>query len=254
MPRYDESTRDFMQKFAEQPSSDHKDKSVLDPLRTARMVVKGLEDPRKALGKALVRVATKEIMSKEGALKVLYLFSFLNDHYKRDWWDWEPETLWHFLDRDHFNGGGSTPEEIKEAVMALQVCVNTMSPYENWHIFENVTNAFCLNPVDFSTLQPPDVDEAALGLQILRKIQPQTPFDTEVLMYVAVCAHAAGLCYLPKELFFETQVHLDKITFEYTLRDAAKKAWEGDKTSKDEAVLIQIERLKEIKSFIEKGI
>lgn len=254
MPRYDESTRDFMQKFSEQTPPEQKERGALDPLRTARMVVKGLEDPKKALGKALVRAATKEIMSKEGAVKILDLFSFLNDHYKRGWWDWEPETIWHFLDRDHFNGDGSTPDEIKEAVMALQVCVNTMSPFENWHIFENVANAFNFNPVDFSTLQPPDIDEAALCLNILKKIQPQTAFDPEVLMYVAVCAHSAGMCYLPDDLFFGVQPYLDKITFEYSLRDSTKKAWENKKSSNDEAVSIQISRLKDVKSFIEKGL
>lgn len=261
MAHYDKATSDFINKISgeaqtTEPETPEDLRSSLKPLRLARQVIKAISEPEKSLGRVLVRAAAHGMMEKDSSIKILNLYQFMNDHHNRLWWDWEPETIWKTIESDHMDGEGSTPEELKSAVMALQLCVNSMAPFEHWHIFEKVGHAFNWNPVDFSILQPLEPDEAALAMQILKKIQPKSTFDDEVLSYVAVCAKAAGMVWLPDNMAPGVQPKLDEITFEYLLRDATKKAWE-DKTLPGDAILrfqveVQIQRLQDVQDLLGK--
>lgn len=261
MAHYDKATSDFITKIAgsvpdtvaDAPDEEH---LSLDPLRAAKRLTKGVKNPREALAKYLVSTATKSLMEKDSSIKILKLYGFMNDHYDREWWDWEPETIWKSLETDHLDGEGSTPDELKNAVMALQLCVNSMAPFEHWHIFEKVGHAFSWNPVNFEIVQPLEPDEAALAMQLMRRIQPKSIFDDEVLSYVAVCAKSAGMVWLPDSMAPGVQDKLDGITYELALRDAAKKAWEekalpGDDLLKSQ-VEIQLARLRDVAELLGK--
>jgi hypothetical protein len=255
MARIDDLTREFMDKVAGVPQKEETppEKHLsLKPFSIAKQVLKGVDNPQKAIGKILVRTALGEVMDKEGEVGILSLYSFLNDHYERAWWDWEPETIWAELARDHFSGG--TPDEIKDAVMALQLVLNTNAPFEHWHIFEKVGHAFGYNPVDFTMLQPLEPDEAALAMALLSKIRPQQEFDQEVLMYVAVCAKSAGMVWLPEDLFPKVQPQLDEINFEVGLRDSVRKAFEEKSPSVTGAIDIQLARINEVRDYVKKGM
>lgn len=252
MARIDEHTKQFMDAVADsdaQPSGG----ISLKPIRLMKQMSKGIDNPQKALGKLLVRGTLNEVLDKEGAVNVIDLYGFLNDHYARLWWDWEPETIWAELQRDHFTGGA--PEEIKDAVMALQLTVNSHAPFEEWHVFEKVGHAFCFNHVDFTIVQPLEPTEAALTMALLGKIRPQEKYDHEVLMYVAVCAKSAGMVWLPEEMFPGVQPCLDDINYDVTLRDSVIKAYK-EKNSSDlsAAVEIQLARIKETEQFVRKGL
>lgn len=258
MARIDDLTREFMNKVSgiqekKEPES-HEDALSLKPIRSLKQVVQGVENPRQMMGKLLVRAATREMFDKEGSLNVFSLYRFLNDHYSRQWWDWEPETIWSELQRDHFSEG--TPEEIKDMAMALQVTLNSHSPFEHWHIFENIAHAFSSNPVSFAILQPVEPDEAALAMQVLSRIRPEEKYDREVLMYIAVALKAAGMVLAPQDLFPGVQTYLDEITFEHDLRDKVKGIWDKkDKVpSVTDAEEIQIARLNEVHEYVAKGL
>jgi hypothetical protein len=264
MARYDKATEEFMSKLAgeQKPvepadaSGDEEKDLSLRPIRVLKSLSKLKVNPREGITKTLIRLTARNVMEKDSALKVLSLYQFMNDHYKRDWWDWEPETLWRSLEVDHLEGEGATPDEIKNAVMALQLCVNAMAPFEHWHIFEKVGHAFNWNPVSFAIVQPLEPDEAALAMAVLRKIQPRNTFEPEVLVYVAACAKSAGMVYLPDNMAPGVQEKLNDITFEIELRDATKKAWEDKELPKDGAlrdqVEIQIQRLEDVKTLLVK--
>lgn len=257
MARIDDLTREFMNKVAgtqETKEPESPESLSLKPIRLLKQVVRGSANPQQAFGKLLVRAATHELLDKEGSLNVFSLYRFLNDHYGRRWWDWEPETIWAELQRDHFSEG--TPEEIRDMTMALQVTLNSHAPFEHWHIFEKIAHAFSANPVSFSILQPLEPDEAALAMQALSRIRPEEKYDREVLMYIAVCVKSAGMVLAPEELFPGVQTYLDEITFEHDLRDKVKTIWEKkDKTpSVTDAEEIQIERLKEVHEYVAKGL
>lgn len=263
MARYDKDTEAFIKQISDAPTAPQKEPEKSDdtedlrrPFRIARQVSKIVSKPESSLGRLLVRSATKALMEKGGSIGILKLYQFMNDHYDREWWDWEPETIWKSLEDDHLDGEGSTPEELKSAVMALQLCVSSMAAYEHWHIFEKVGHAFNWNHVDFSILQPLEPDEAALAAAILKRIQPKAVLEDEVLSYIAVCAKVAGMVYLPAEIIPGAQDRLSEITFEYELRDATKKAWEDKTLPKDDIlrsqVDLQLSRLQEVKDLMDK--
>lgn len=260
MANYDKATQEFISKtVGDVPQKEVKpaeESLSLKPIRVARQILRGIEDPKKTIAKAIIRATAADVMEKSSVLKVLSLYQFMNDHYGREWWDWEPETIWATLEADHLDTEGGTPDEIKSAVMALQLCVNSMAAFEHWHIFEKVGHAFNWNPVDFAIVQPLEPDEAVLTMGLLKRIQPKTAFESEVLYYVAVCAKSAGMVYLPQEWAPGVQEKLDEITFEHGLRDATKKGWDEKVLPTSDLlryqVEIQLSRLQDVKDLLDK--
>jgi len=255
MALYDQLTADFINKIAgdgsviqvpddepipAMPERQSDSSKILKMMRVAK-------NPKKAIRNLVVAKALG--IEKLSSMGVLALYYFLNDHYKRDWWDWEPETIWQTLDHD----GITVDEDIKDMVLAFQLCVNSMAPFEHWHIFEKVGHAFNNNHVDFTVIQPLEPDEVAMAIKVLRSIQPETEFDQEVLRYMAACCKQAGLVYMPQDMFLkECQEYLDEITFEHGLRDGTIKAWAQKVRQSDPRVQVQMERLDEIHDYISK--
>lgn len=260
MARTDEHTRKFMRDVVGDKPPEHHASEALDPLRTARFAGKVITNPTAAIGKYLVAKATKELIKeqpeefqKKSSLDAIGLYGFMNEHHGREWWDWEPETLWKTIEDDHISG--ATPTELKEAILALQVILNTNSPFENWHIFEKVGHAFNMNNVDFSILQPLELDEAALTVAIMNRIRPKQEYEPEVLTYIAVCARQSGMAYLPENMFPGVQKYLDELNFDQALRDSVKNLWDKKDSSRSmtDAEDIQITRLKEISDYLKSG-
>jgi len=256
MPQHDTHTKSFMDLIMGRGPSE--DELSYRPLRTTKQMVDMVQNPKKNIGKFLVRRTARNLMEKDGSLGVLGVYSYMNEHHGREWWDWEPETIWATLETAH-KLMDDTPEEIRNMVMALQVVLNTFGPFEHWHIFEKVSHAFNQNHVDFGVMQPTEPDEIGLTIHLLAKIRPSTEYDDEVLQYISACCKIAGLVYLPEELFPGVQNHLDLVTFEYHLRDITKKVWEAgisgyrfeDDIQKYQ-VEVQIGRLNEVKEYVEK--
>lgn len=237
------------------PSPPSPETSAYKAIKTIAAVAKA---PVRTLGSMAVKAFYKPTtdikapsLEKASGLTTIGIYGFLNDSYGRDWWDWEPETLWQTLAMDDIQ----VDDELKDTVLALQVCVNTMSPFEHWHIFENVGNAFNGNPVSFSVIQPLEPDECALTAKILQLLQPKTPFDTEVLGYIAMTARGAGLVFLPEELFPKgSQDVLNGVSWDKDLIKKTRQVWYSkDRKASDEAVEVQVGRLQEIEDYV-KGL
>ena len=222
-------------------------KPDLKGLRTLKSVVKSFQDPQKAIGKALINgVAMKALFEKEGGIKVLGIYGILNEHYGREWWHWEPETVWQTLNREQ---GITVDDDLRNLISALQLAVTTNQPFENWHIFEKVGHAFNFNPVNFGVLQPLEPQEAALTLRLLRLIRPKQEFDSEICAYLAAVAKNAGLVYLPVSVFTAgCQSFLDAMGNDTALATALA---EGKDTG-GIAYEIQKSRLEEIDAYVKK--
>lgn len=252
MAYYDEATTAFFAKVADtegkvQSPLDHEHQHpVKDALSLARRVIKGTNNPGKVISKAVVSAATRELL-KEAAMSPLKLFEILNDHYGKDWWDWEPETIWTMLEKEQ---GIKPDDELKNMLMAFQVAVNTNAPFEHWHVFEKTGHAFNQNIVDFNILQPLELDEAALTVKTLNRLRPATGFEDEVCGYIAAIAKECGVVYLPVEYFdVRCQNALDALNNNLDLRDRVKKAWPAEKAS-DATLNIQLGRLHEIGEYL----
>lgn len=248
MGRFDKDTTDFMEKLA----SDHAEepaKTDLSKLRTLKSVVKSIQDPHKAIGKALVSGLTmKAVFEKEASASVLGVFGLLNEHYGRAWWNWEPETVWQTLSREHST---EATEDLRSLIAALQLTVTTNQPFENWHIFEKVGQAFNHNPVNFGIVQPLEPQEAALTVKLLQTIRPKAEFDPEIYAYVAATAKNAGLVYTdPKVFFLDCQSFLDRMGNDTDLVEALRDG----KNTDDLGVQIQRARLAEVGDYVESHI
>jgi hypothetical protein len=248
MARFDKDTVEFMSKVSEDDNSSEEG-AGLTPLRKVRQVIKSIGNPQRAIGKAIVGEAVSHMLEKEGGISPFKVYQFLNDHYKKEWKDWEPETLWQMMKEQH--DFDPTPE-LRNIVMAIQTSVTTNAPFEHWHIFEKVGHALSCNHVNFRILQPLEADEAARAIRFLRTVRPKQDFENEVYVYLAAVAKNCGIVYMPQELFGKTQEYLDEFNNDIALKNKISSLWPNVsfKTS-EESVRIQIERLKEIKEAVE---
>jgi len=242
MARFDVATEAFMNKVAEDAPHEHL--GAKDALSLARKTINFTQDPKRATSRLLVGLATKELL-KEGSIGVFRLYDMLNDSYQKDWWHWEPETIWQTLHREH---GLELDRELRDLVLSLQAVVTTNLPFESWNVFEKVTAALNHNPVDFQILQPPEVDEVAFTVAVLRHIRGETVgYEDEVLGYMAACARSSGIVYLPKELYPErAQDFLDNLNNDLELRDKVK----AKKDDGSAAYKIQTMQLKEVADYV----
>ena len=112
MAHYDETTLDFFDKVA---GTTRKKKPAEPPVvpepakhETTDLIRQGISLARKAVShkspiETGIRMAVRagahhlleDELEKKGAVEasVLTIYKDLNDKYKRQWWEWEPETL-----------------------------------------------------------------------------------------------------------------------------------------------------------------
>lgn len=242
MAHYDKDTEKFMDDVAPRSLKSQVARSAAS---VAKQVARG-----RPLGEALARQAvalpTFAALEKNGSISVLNVFKLLNSHYNREWWDWEPETIWQTLDHDH---AIEPSEAVKNIVQALQVIVNTDQAFEHWHVFEKVAHAFNQNQVHFGVMQPLEMDEVALAIKILQTIRPKAEFDKEVCAYIAACAKHSGIVYLPDNMFPAcAQESLDGMNNNMELKELVSR---GESISTNEALTIQFQRLKSILEYVE---
>lgn len=242
MAHYDEATSDFMSDMQADP---HK------ALSTTKKLTKIIQNPKREIPRAIATEAVREIFSqKEASLKPIEIYKFMNEHHGRDWWDWEPETIWHTLEVEH---GITSTDDVKNLVMALQVTLNTHAPFEHWHIFEKVGHALNFNLVDFQMLHPLELNEAAWTRIALLKIRPKDEFDSEVSGYIASIAKQDGLVYLPSMWFGGAQAFLDSMGNDTELRDEVGKRFDLGREPAESDPLplkIQLLRLKAIGDYV----
>lgn len=200
--------------------------------------------------------STPEEIRAGKIVPVLSLNSELNKKYDRDWWDWEPETLWQMLPKDF---GIEVTDEVKGAIQALQVLYNTHFAHEHWHVFEKIGHAFNDNTVLFGVLQPLEMDEVAWTIHVINTIRPKEVYDPEILAYVAGCAKQAGMVYLPTDLYPKgSQEVLDELNNDLILKADVKSNYSrielfSDNKFQETPLGIQLERLKEVKEYVKKG-
>lgn len=261
--RHDDATQKFMDDVAAgQPKAPS---PYVDPkrryIRTGLTLAKATTSPTPgtSMGKVLLRtgigaLAAKSLNEKTAAadhapIHILDIYTKLNDKYGRGWWDWEPETVSQTLSYDY---GIDLGDDGVNIVGALQTVLNTNFAHELWHVFEKVGHAFNTNHVDFTTLQPLQLDEIALTFTILNQIRPQAEYDQEVCAYIAAAAKSSGIVYLPPEWFPKcAQEHLDDLGNDMSLKGVVRGLYEHHKREhEDETIHNQLAALKEIEEYV----
>ena len=257
MAHYDDATKDFMSSVAhDKPQEKNIPKLVAkQALGVARDLAKPKHQREAALAKRVVSLATRTTlnnMEKEAGVSALGVYNTMNDYYAMDWHDWEPETLWQTLLMER---GIEPTEQVKNLVQALQVICKTNFPFEDFSTFENVAHAINLNPVHFDTMQPLEPKEIALTIKVLQAIRPKEEFEDDVLGYIAACCLEDGLVVLPPDIFpKECQSFLDKMSA-HVEPDLVQEVLTPLKDYDPESMVgVQIERIKEVREYIEEHL
>jgi hypothetical protein len=127
--------------------------------------------------------------------------------YKENWLEWEPETLWDSIRSDF----GPLGDVTRGKIMALRTCLKTNTPWVDWDAFEHVSQAFNDGLVIFGMMQPPDIEEAAYTVTVMRRLG-DWPFAAEVSAYMGAVCLDAGLVFAPDEWFPSAQYFIEKQT------------------------------------------
>jgi len=244
MAQYDDPTKAFMEEVASGKE---------DAVRAAIRATHGAKNPVALAARLAIASNARKVWNEEktSSVSILGLYEQLSNMFGSEWHDWEPETIWSSLVAEGYEG---LNENVKDAILALQLISKTNQAHENWHIFEKVGHAFNFNNVDFSVLQPLELDEVALTLKVLNKIRPKQEFELEVDGYIASCARNCGVVYLPSDLFPNktAQDFLDELNNDIPLKNNVSERWSHSPMPRKVDPLplkVQLLRLEEIKEY-----
>ncbi len=221
MERFKKETREFFKDLRESDEvvKDQQEvSSVRNIVRAARMIQHPENLPKALIAYGITKQASVKITEEIHPLK---LRDFLLDNYGTEWIDWLSENLdWHLL-RDQKN------DIISNKAQALRVCLGTDTPWREWHIFENVGQAFNNDVPNFGMLQPLTIGECEVTMRTMQDLRQEEVFEEEVLIYVAVSAFTKNLVYLPIEWqVSKAQPYLDTMIHDVGLKINVRDSWD----------------------------
>ena len=108
-----------------------------------------------------------------------------------NYYELEPETL--------KEGVGLSDLEC-EMVFVCQEIFTNHNVFRDWHVFEKAICVLNGRPANFLVTQELDPSEVVWGIEVIRKLDPESHFSEEVLSYIAVIFYDSGLIFLPESL------------------------------------------------------
>jgi hypothetical protein len=264
--RIDKETAKFAEEMGIPTWSADKENPVA-PLKSVAGISKALLDsnPKKALAKLVLRKGIGALANESFSdhakhasdlsgppVDALSVCEHLSQKYGDAWHDWEHETLARVLDEEH---GVEAGDHAVDLVGSLQSICKTNQPFEDWNIFEKVVHGLNGNIVDFSVIQPCELDHIGYTLHVMKNLRPKHVFENEVLLYIAACAKDAGVVLLPPSIFSgisDLQIKLDELGNDAALKAKVAAAWprQTNLNSQDVEIEIQLAKLHEIRAYL----
>lgn len=130
----------------------------------------------------------------------LILFNLMSQKYGKEWLVWAPTSLWLILGRDF--PSASLNILTKEKLNALKTLARVDSYWQDWEVFEKITQALNNNTVRFDIIQPPSLGQLYNSVVLASRVRKGMKFDEEIALYVASVAREEGVEYLPDQLNF----------------------------------------------------
>lgn len=181
------------------------------------------------------------------ATHVFALYNTLVRHYRADWINWLPETLWRQLAMDHFVlVPDQIPRQVKDKVLALQVALSTNRPWVEFEVFENVATAFDGDVPHPFVLEPRSAEECLFGMHCLSKLRPDETFAPEVLIYVASCfAHDGLISAGPARCLSGVQTYLNNFIFDRATADRVTRVFSELWSQRDAVALAELQNVED---------
>lgn len=118
------------------------------------------------------------------------------------WHFCEPETLWLEIEDASASQGAiivfeEIPRSIKNKIMAIRACFNSLAPWQDWSAFPNVCLALSgaiPDPQAFLTPEPASIMRC---VEFMRTIMPSNQFDGDVAAVMAVLLYKEGFVWMP---------------------------------------------------------
>lgn len=88
-------------------------------------------------------------------------------------------------------------QEEFDLIGAYKVIEESMYPFTDPFVFENVVDAINANLVDPDETTEPDMDDIMYGVYVISSIRPGIPFGEDIGKYIAARAMVEGLLYVP---------------------------------------------------------
>ena len=164
--------------------------SLRTVIRAAKIVKKPSKFPKAILSYEVIKHASADIPEDINPIR---LKNFLVDNYKADWLEWLPAVI------DKEVMGKQKSEILSNKIQAIRVCLNTDTPWLQWHVFEDVGKALNHQVPDFTLVQPLTLGECLTTMDTMKKLRSEEEFSSEVLAYIASIAANNDYVYLPSE-------------------------------------------------------
>lgn len=127
------------------------------------------------------------------ALHLLCIWKFTSEYLA-----WEPETIWEELHRLF----GAAPSLLnKSKINACRVVHTSLSPFEDWMVFEKVVLPFGFVQPQFSVVQKPSAAVVANGVGLMQTLRAH-PYSLDIEKFIAAVLLDAGFTNAPRQLSF----------------------------------------------------
>lgn len=197
----------------------------LTPTQVAeRVIVRGI-----ALGMTHHDTSIKKASGTD--LEAVSLAAHAEKHLGEGWVDFEPETL---LEK------GYTHRDVT-MMMAAKYVLYHSGAFTDWHEFEKVALALNGDEPQFDITQHLTVAQCAWAADVMRLVDPHTPFSYEVAAYIAARAHEEGFTLLPDAVQF-ADGSLKRLTSDLGLKVglAREQGFRGPAVLNQEAMLGEV--------------
>lgn len=154
-------------------------------------------------------------------LKIANIFKI-----NKEWIDFEPETLWVLLRKEvGASSKSDLPEELKNMISAVRLCMSSDRPYKEWDVFENT--ALALNgeiPV-VDMVQEIHFAEVVWAKMVMADLS-KSEWSEDVKFYMANVAHKDGFISVPKSMKFMEKELIETSKAPKGMRDLVTKTYE----------------------------
>lgn len=217
--------------------------ATVNTLKSIADVTSGRSDPKRMVAKLTVQGirSLKDYGSQEksasGPSDPIALAAWVEKKVGPDWVDFEYQSL---IDM------GLDDSQVKK-VLAAKVALYEPKAFTDWGYFHRLARAFNGYESDGDFMYDLSLAEIAWAVDIMRYLDPYTPWGEEVSGYVAAVARDEGFVVLPPMLGFASS-HLALIISDVGQVVAARMK----RKSTDAATAVQVDKIKALQSFVNK--
>lgn len=144
-------------------------------------------------------------------------------------------------------------QEQFDLISAYKVISDSMAPFSDPFVFENIVDALNGNAVDPDDITAPDMDDIMYAVYVMGTLKPNIPFTDDIGKYIAARAMSEGLLYIPPPVQWANEflpIYGEYIPISKKIstmsRDALLAYSEEEHPEDDDGFRIQVGKLQEI--------